>query len=83
MSIYNLLDRKTILIYFLLGRTVKEDDSAKQHPVYDTQEKEWRQLNFFEHKCYLRARVPRVRLPDGCVRLIQPSWSGLQNGFTL
>ena len=63
--------------------TVKEDDRTKQHPVYDTQEKEWRHLNFFEHECYLRARVARVKRPDGSVRLIQAPWSGLQNGFTL
>jgi transposase len=61
----------------------KEDGGVTQHPVYDTQEKEWRHLNFFEHECYLRARVPRVKLPDGSIRLIQPPWSGLQNGFTL
>ena len=63
--------------------TVKEDGGVDQHPVHDTQEKEWRHLNFFEHECYLRARVPRVTLPDGSIRLIQPPWSGLQNGFTL
>lgn len=59
-----------------------EEDSIP-YPVHDTQEKEWRHLNFFEHECYLRARVPRVKLPDGSVRLIEPPWSGLQNGFTL
>ena len=79
------LKRLDLVIDFVKGSkfTVKEDDSAKQHPVYDTQEKEWRHLNFFEHECYLRARVTRVKLPDGSVRLIQPPWSGLQNGFTL
>ena len=79
------LKRLDLEIDFVKGSkfTVKEDDSTKQHPVYDTQEKEWRHLNFFEHECYLRARVPRVKLPDGSVRLIQAPWSGLQNGFTL
>jgi transposase len=62
---------------------IKGDDGMAQHPVYDTQEKEWRHLNFFEHECYLQARVPRVKLPDGSIRLIEPPWSGLQNGFTL
>ena len=45
------LKRLDLEIDFVKGSkfTVKEDDSAKQHPVYDTQEKEWRHLNFFEH----------------------------------
>lgn len=79
------LKRLDLLIDFSKGSkfTVKEDGGVTQHPVYDTQEKEWRHLNFFEHECYLQARVPRVKLPDGSIRLIQPPWSGLQNGFTL
>lgn len=51
--------------------------------AYDTKEKQWRHLNFFEHECYLHARVPRVRLPDGKVKLIKTPWEGLSNGFTL
>jgi len=51
--------------------------------VHDTQEKEWRHLNFFEHECYLHARVPRVKLSDGKVRLIKMPWAGENSGFTL
>jgi transposase len=31
----------------------------------------------------LEVRVPRVRLPDGSVRLVEPSWVGQLSGFTL
>ena len=51
--------------------------------AYDTKEKVWRHLNFFEHECYLHARVPRVKLPDGKVKRIKTPWEGLSNGFTL
>lgn len=34
-------------------------------------------------ECYLEVRVPRVRLPDGSVRLIEPDWIGKLDGFTL
>ena len=51
--------------------------------AYDTKTKTWRHLNFFEHECYLHARVPRVKLPNGKVRLIKAPWEGLSNGFTL
>jgi transposase len=51
--------------------------------AYDTQTKRYRHLNFFQHECILEVRVPRVQLPDGSVRLIEPEWSGKLNGFTL
>ena len=51
--------------------------------AYDTKNKTWRHLNFFEHECYLHARVPRVKLPNGKVKQIQTPWEGLSNGFTL
>ena len=51
--------------------------------VHDTVAKEWRHLNFFEHECYLKARVPRIKCSDGKVRLISPPWSGVVSGFTL
>ena len=50
---------------------------------YDTTKKKWRHLNFFEHECYLHARVPRVKLPNGKTKLIKTPWEGLSNGFTL
>ncbi len=51
--------------------------------VYDTVDKQWRHLNFFEHECYLPARVPRVDINETVKRLIDPPWSGISNGFTL
>jgi transposase len=51
--------------------------------AYDTKDKTWRHLNFFEHECYLHARVPRVKLPNGKTKLIKTPWEGMSNGFTL
>ena len=42
-----------------------------------------RHLNFFQHECHLEVRVPRVRLPDGKVALVEPDWVGKLSGFTL
>ena len=58
-------------------------DSYDGLKAYDTKDKTWRHLNFFEHECYLHARVPRVKLPDGKTKLIKTPWEGLSNGFTL
>jgi transposase len=43
-------------------------------PVYDTTEKEWRHMNFFQYEAYLHAKVPRVKCPnEGCgVKLCKP-----------
>lgn len=51
--------------------------------AYDTVQKSWRHLNFFEHECYLNARVPRVKDGEGKLHTVMPTWSGLSNGFTL
>jgi len=51
--------------------------------VHDTVEKQWRHLNFFQHECYLHARVPRVTTPEGRVIMVMPPWAGKLSGFTL
>lgn len=53
------------------------------YKVYDTVDKQWRHLNFFEHECYLHARVPRLDITDTIKRQVNPPWSGPGNGFTL
>ena len=63
--------------------TSENENSEKTHKVYDTQDKTWRHLNFFEHECVLHARVPRIKRDDGCIRLVKPPWSGVSPGFTL
>jgi transposase len=61
----------------------KETGECSSHKAYDTEQKTWRHLNFFEHKCYLHCRTPRIKLKSGKVRQISPPWAGLSNGFTL
>ena len=79
--------RLTILINFKRGSTFHWESEDKKvsgnYKAYDTIEKEWRHLNFFEYECYLKARVPRVKTEDGGIHIISPDWSGLLNGFTL
>lgn len=53
-------------------------------PVYDTKEKTWRHLNFFQYRTYLHARIPRVKCSEGCgVKQIQPPWARPGSEFTL
>jgi len=72
----------TIKVDFAAGSRFAHADAAGEHPVHDTQVKRLRHLNFFQHECFLEVRVPRVRLPDGSVRLVEPDWVGKLDGFT-
>jgi transposase len=73
----------TIFVDFTVGSRFSHPEAEGMHPVYDTTTKRYRHLNFFQHECYLEVRVPRVELPDGSVRMVEPSWSGKLAGFTL
>lgn len=61
--------------------------SCCEHPeckAYDTEERSWRHLNFFQHKTYLIARVPRVQCGDcGKVRTVAVPWAEKDSRFTL
>lgn len=60
-----------------------EDCHERECPVHDTEEKTWRHLDFFQHKAFLHAWVPRVRCPAHGVRLVGVSWARPGSGFTL
>lgn len=51
--------------------------------AYDSVEKEWRHLNFFEYPCYIHARVPRLRTGASSIEHVQVPWARLGSGFTL
>lgn len=51
--------------------------------AYDTVEKTWRHLNFFQHETYLTARVPRVQCSHCGTHLVDVPWARPGSGFTL
>ena len=61
----------------------KKEDISGDYKAYDTIEKRWRHLNFFEHECYLICRTPRIKTEDKKVRLVNPPWAGINSGFTM
>jgi transposase len=73
----------TIQVDFVAGSRFAHPEVPGEHPVHDTEIKQFRHLNFFQHECYMHVRVPRVRLPSGSVRLVEPDWVGKLSGFTL
>jgi transposase len=50
---------------------------------HDFKEYSWRHLDFFQHHCYLKARVPRVNCPKHGIHRVAVSWSRPGSGFTL
>ena len=52
-------------------------------PAYDTTERVWRHLNFFQYKAYIHALVPRVACPGHGVRTVPVPWARPGSGFTL
>src|SRR5512139_485779 len=73
----------TIRVDFAAGTRFSLPGVEGAHPVHDTLPKRYRHLNFFQHECFLEVRLPRVRLPDGAVRQVEPGWTGKLSGFTL
>ncbi len=51
--------------------------------AYDTQDKSWRHLNFFQHDAYLTARVPRIECNDCGILLVDVPWARPGGSFTL
>jgi transposase len=77
--------RLDIKIGFQRGATFACPVCGTPTPAYDTTEKTWRHLNFFQYEAYLTARVPRVKCPNtGCgVKQVQVPWARTGSGFTL
>ena len=73
----------TVMIDFTPGTRFAVSGHEGVHPVHDTVIKTYRHLNFFQHECHLQVRTPRVKLPSGSVRLLEPDFAGRLSGFTL
>lgn len=74
--------RLDIHLAFTKGHKFKGEDQDL-YTAHDTVERSWQHLNFFQHHCYLHAKVPRVKQKDGKIRTEQVPWARPQSGFTL
>lgn len=71
-----------IYLAFKKGYLFKMEDGGT-NTAYDTVERSWEHLNFFQHKCYLHAHVPRVKQTDGGIKTQEVPWARKGSGFTL
>jgi len=58
-------------------------ECGAQSSAYDSVEKRWRHLNFFQYECELKARVPRCNCGEHGVRVVEVPWARPGSGFTL
>jgi transposase len=63
----------------------KDEDSGEigEYKTYDSKVKKWRHMNFFQYRCYIHARVPRVNLGNRKIRLVKAPWEGISSHFTM
>lgn len=50
--------------------------------AYDTINKVWRHLNFFQYKAYIHCDVPRIKNSNG-INMVEVPWSRPNSGFTV
>jgi transposase len=71
-----------IYLDFEKGHKFKSKD-GNECTAHDTLNREWQHLNFFQHKCFLHARTPRVKDKSGKVAMVEVPWARKGSGFTL
>ncbi len=78
------LRRLDIDLDFPPGSRFPHPESGQDCPVYDTEMRSWRHLNFFQFECYLHAHVPRVDGGPGAgVKRVDVPWARAHSGFSL
>src|SRR5712675_303300 len=58
-------------------------DCKRACKAHDFESFTWRHLNFFQHHCFIMARVPRVDCPDHGVKRVTVPWARSGSRFTL
>jgi transposase len=71
-----------IYLEFTRGYRFKMYDD-QEYTAHDTIERTWQHLDFFQHKCYLHAKVPKVKQADGKIKTYSVPWARKGSRFTL
>lgn len=56
---------------------------GKECLVYDSKERIWRHLNFFQYKAFIHCKVPRSKCDEHGVKQIEVLWTRTGSGFML
>jgi len=75
--------RINVFIDFPKGSVFRCPKCGKEVKAYDTTEKHWRHLNFFQYACYLVVRAPRTDCKDDGILQVEVPWARDSADFTL
>lgn len=75
--------RLDIKLDFPKGSTFTCTCGAADCKAYDTTDRNWKHLNFFQHETYLHARVPRIDCKTCGIKTVEVPWARPGSGFTL
>lgn len=76
--------RLDIKIGFVRGGTFPCPECGRAGcKAYDTEERTWRHLNFFQYETHLHARLPRVQCESCGIKVVNVPWARPGSGFTL
>lgn len=56
---------------------------GKECSAYDSKERTWRHLNFFQYKSFIHCKVPRANCDEHGVKQVEVPWARPGSGFTL
>jgi transposase len=71
-------------LYLTFERGYKfTEEQGLSTTAYDTIDRTWQHLNFFQHRCYLHARVPRIKTGENSIHQVAVPWARENSGFTL
>jgi transposase len=73
----------TIWIDFSEGSLFRCSRCGNEATAYDTKEKVWRHLNFFQYECYLVVRVPRTDCKEDGALQVEVPWARQSTDWTL
>ena len=62
------------------------DDNCKETECscYDLlKERTWRHLNFFQYKCFIHSKTPRIKCNEHGIKAVKVPWTTPISGFTL
>ena len=58
-------------------------ESGERLHVHGYEERRWRHLDSCQYRTYLKAKVPRLKYPDGRTELVRVPWAEKNSRFTL
>lgn len=73
----------TIFIDFPKGSLFPCPKCGKLSKAYDTTEKRWRHLNFFQYESYLTGKVPRIECKEDGILQVEVAWARSGADFTI